>query len=95
MINQAEIPANKKFFDQYITTNEEEETFTLKQIEKRILSKLQKGRVNLEALQNPYLHQIFFIGEYYEAFQNIVKFIQGSYTKEMITTAEDLRHDLN
>jgi len=44
---KSDIPSNQQFFNDFIFHDDEEEKFVIKQIEKQIISKIQKGRVDL------------------------------------------------
>jgi len=44
---KSDIPSNQQFFNDFIFHDDEEEKFVIKQIEKQIISKIQKGRVEL------------------------------------------------
>ena len=48
---KSDIPSNQQFFNDFILHDDEEENIVIKQIEKQIISKIQKGRVDLTNYQ--------------------------------------------
>lgn len=86
---KSDIPSNQQFFNDFILHDDEEENIVIKQIEKQIISKIQKGRVDLTNYQRPFFLKLLNSGDIH-LFNELLKFMKKQIYEAKQNNAEEI-----